>query len=56
MTSSFKGRTVIVTGASMGVGAAVARAFARLEANLVLLARGEEKLQELASELDAGDR
>ncbi|MEM7708082.1 MAG: SDR family oxidoreductase [Pseudomonadota bacterium] len=56
MQSSFKGRTVIVTGASMGVGAAVARAFARLEANLVLLARGEKKLQELVSELDAGDR
>ncbi len=40
----------------MGVGAAVARAFARLGANLVLLARGEEKLQELVLELDAGDR
>src|SRR6056297_1646834 len=52
----FSGVTVIVTGASMGVGAATARAFGERNANLVLLARGREKLEELARALDLGDR
>jgi hypothetical protein len=53
---SFQGVTVIVTGASMGVGAATARRFASLGANLVLVARGKEKLDALADSLDIGDR
>jgi hypothetical protein len=40
----------------MGVGAAAARAFAARGANLVLIARGEEKLRELERSLDAGER
>ena len=52
----FSGVTVLITGASMGVGAATARAFAGRGANLVLVARGEEKLNELAESLDVGDR
>ncbi|MDT8410517.1 MAG: SDR family NAD(P)-dependent oxidoreductase [Wenzhouxiangellaceae bacterium] len=52
----FTGATVIITGASQGVGAATARAFARRGAKLVLIARGEQKLDELAAELDLGDR
>lgn len=52
----FDGKTVLVTGASMGVGAAVARAFAARGANLVLIARGEAGLKALAQELDLGDR
>jgi hypothetical protein len=38
------------------VGAATARTFAGRGANLVLVARGEEKLNELAESLDVGDR
>jgi short-subunit dehydrogenase len=56
MTQPFEDLTVIITGASMGVGAATARAFAERGANLVLLARGEEKLRELERELDLGER
>jgi len=47
----FNDKTVIVTGASAGVGAAVARRFAKLGANIVLIARGEKALEKMASEL-----
>ncbi|MDX1626581.1 MAG: SDR family oxidoreductase [Wenzhouxiangellaceae bacterium] len=56
MSRSFDQVTVIVTGASMGVGAATARKFGDLGANLVLIARGEEKLRALQSDLDLGER
>ena len=49
---NFKDKTVIITGASMGVGAECARAFAKQGAKLVLAARGEQRLQEFASELE----
>lgn len=54
--SSFIGQTVIITGASMGIGAATARLFFREGANLVLLARGEEALTDLAEELGSPER
>lgn len=47
----FRGRTVIVTGASAGVGAATARKFADAGANLVLVARGAENLEAVANDL-----
>lgn len=52
MARDFSDTTVILTGASMGVGAATARAFAALNANLVLIARGRARLEALAAELD----
>ena len=51
MNSEFTGKTVIITGASAGVGAACARAFAAQKANLVLSARGQEGLDRIADEL-----
>jgi short-subunit dehydrogenase len=44
-------KTVLITGASSGIGAAAARAFAGAGASLVLAARSEAALQELAAEL-----
>tara|TARA_B110000046_G_scaffold185742_1_gene229001 strand:- start:12236 stop:13072 length:837 start_codon:yes stop_codon:yes gene_type:complete len=51
MPSSFAGKTVIITGASAGVGAACARAFAAQDAKLVLCARGRAGLNAIAKEL-----
>jgi len=47
----FSDKTVIVTGASEGVGAATARLFADAGANLMLVARGKKKLEAIAEEL-----
>jgi len=48
-------RTVLITGASTGIGAATARLLLERGDNVVLAARREELLRELASELDGGD-
>ena len=46
-------QVVVVTGASAGVGRAIARAFAQAGYDLGLLARGEERLRQAKAELDA---
>lgn len=43
--------TVLITGASSGIGYALARVFASHEYNLILVARNDKKLNELADEL-----
>ena len=47
------GRTVLVTGASRGIGAETARAFAAAGANVVLLARDVDAIADLAGEIGA---
>lgn len=42
----FDGKVVLITGASSGIGAATAQEFAKLGAQLVLVGRNVEKLQE----------
>lgn len=51
MTHVLNGKTVAITGASRGIGAAAAREFAGLGANVVLLARSRDPLAELAGEI-----
>lgn len=46
-------RTILITGASQGIGAAAARAFAAHPLRLALLARSTDRLQTLADELNA---
>jgi 3-oxoacyl-[acyl-carrier protein] reductase len=52
MSARLSGKVVIITGASAGIGQASARAVSREGATLVLTARREERLRELAAETD----
>lgn len=48
----FKGKNIIITGASGGIGAEIARLCAERGANLVLLARSIDKLENLKKKLE----
>tara|TARA_B110000483_G_scaffold112408_1_gene136582 strand:- start:116 stop:898 length:783 start_codon:yes stop_codon:yes gene_type:complete len=53
MTNRLAGKTALITGASRGIGLAMAKAFAKEGASLVLNARGQEKLDDVAEEIKA---
>lgn len=50
----FNGQVVLITGASSGIGASLAREFAREGAHTVLVARRVERIEALAAELTTG--
>ena len=56
MFTSLEGRSVVVTGASAGIGKGIARVFARAGADVLLAARDEERLAAAAAGLEGGGR
>ncbi len=46
-----KNKTILITGATSGIGYATAKAFAKLGANLILCGRRKEKLKKLSKEI-----
>jgi short-subunit dehydrogenase len=52
--TSYRGKTALVTGASSGIGRLLALRFAKEGARLVLVARREAELQQLANEIERG--
>lgn len=52
---SLIGKTILVTGASSGIGRAIAIESSKMGANIILTGRNEERLQETMSMLDAGE-
>src|SRR6185436_1328604 len=53
MNLGLKGRNALVTGASKGIGRAIARGLANEGVNLVLLARGMDALSATAADLQS---
>src|SRR3990172_4571940 len=51
MELGLKGRTAVITGASKGIGKAIAKGLAAEGVNVMLLARGKEVLDQAADEI-----
>ena len=51
MNLSFKGKTILVGGATDGIGWACVKQFSALGANIILLGRNEQKLSQRLEEI-----
>lgn len=49
------GRTALITGASSGIGKSIAELYSQNGANVVLLARRKDRIEQLAAEIEAGN-
>ena len=56
MSNKLNGKIVIITGASSGIGEAMARVYAAMGAKVVLGARQADKLEALTAEIKAQGR
>ncbi len=54
LTENLSGKTALITGASSGIGAETAKALGDAGANVCLAARREDRLNEVADEIEAG--
>jgi len=54
--SSMKGRRVVITGPTKGIGRVTAVALAKKGAEMILVARDEKRAKELGSEIGGGPR
>lgn len=53
LAQEIRGKTVLITGASFGIGESLAYALSKSGANLILVARTAEKLEAIKSEIEA---
>ena len=53
MANKLNGKVVVITGASSGIGAAMAREYAKMGAKVVLGARQGDKLEQMCKEIEA---
>ena len=53
MANKLNGKVVVITGASSGIGAAMAREYATMGAKVVLGARQGDKLEQMCKEIEA---
>lgn len=53
MFQNFDGRTVVVTGGSIGIGKGIARVFAKSGANVAIIARNKETAEQCAEEISS---
>ncbi|MBU5466799.1 SDR family oxidoreductase [Virgibacillus sp. MSJ-26] len=56
MSNELNNKTAIVTGASSGIGTAIAKELTKAGANVVLAARNKEKLENLVTEIGEKDK
>lgn len=54
-SNSLRGKTAVVTGASSGIGAEIARELNRAGANVLLVGRNRQRLESVLAELDTVD-